>query len=42
MSDELVTSLAAAWQDFGGVAAAGARIVVIVIVIAAWVGIWLA
>ena len=40
MSDELVTSLAAAWQDFGGVAAAGARIVVIVI--AAWAGIWLA
>ena len=40
MSDELVTFLAAAWQDFGGVAAAGARIVVIVI--AAWVGIWLA
>ena len=40
MSDELVTSLAAAWQNFGGVAVAGARIVAIVI--AAWVGIGLA
>lgn len=37
MSDELLHSLAGAWQSFGGLAAAGARIVVIVIV--AWLAI---